>query len=398
MLASQIARASDSILGGDNFVGKWCVVALASLVSLSTVSAADDVLSKRDGLSIREGGAARLAAPMTAILDGTTRREAMTRLAKAANVNFWLCRHVDPSAIVSSGSLGPTTFAAIETLARSAECEIQFVAGVVIVGPLQWVDRVAADLMQEPVPVGGGPPVELVDIEWPSLVTPTEAMVIAAGSEDAPASLPHDLWPETHWRQIDRAVATALIRHQFDPLQDSSERLTGGDRNDEDSTAFVRFYQSPDLSTIRKAVSAADPSAKVRVIDGSLEVRGNAVCHRMATHAMLAIPGGGVKRAGAGDVAMPGQNADANQPRFSLRSTTSAGGVIRQLCQAANRKCRIEPDAVEACQKIITIEAKDKTIGELIDEVASLAGVSATWIGDEIRIQTLPRRLDATED
>ena len=58
---------------------------------------------------------------------------------------------------------------------------------------------------------------------------------------------------------------------------------------------------------------------------------------------------------------------------------TSAGNALTQLAAAAQRQCVIEEDAVESCNQLIKIEKTDATLRQLIQRVASEAGVTVRW-------------------
>ncbi|MGB7329007.1 MAG: hypothetical protein WBD31_29270 [Rubripirellula sp.] len=370
------------------------VMAIASgMLSCPASFAAGGEPYRASELSLRDPSAARLAAPMQGIVDGLKRRDALLRLAAGADVNLWVCRSVDPSVTVKTGPVGPTTFAAIQQIAAAANCQVQYLAGVVIIGPEDWVDTVTIELVQSAMK-SSKRSLDLADIEWPRLATPTEALAATMSSDTSPKrpassssdnTLPHDLWPAVQWKQIDRSVAETLVRHQFN----SKPEPTGTNREtrsrqpkSETSQPFRRRYESPDLASIRCAVMASDPAARVRPADGGLEVHASATAHRKATQAMLnAVP---VAKAKGRPANQPAATPQTDEPRFSLKSTTSARNALTQLCQAANRTCVIDADAAAKCEQIITIEAVDQTLRALIDMVAEMAGVTATWDDKQI--------------
>ncbi|TWU51612.1 hypothetical protein [Rubripirellula reticaptiva] len=413
MLRPRAAKPSDSASTGQNFVRNLgfetarllgllgTVVGMASgLLFCSAIFAADNKSYRASELSLRDPSAARLAAPMQGIVDGLKRRDALVRLASGADVNLWVCRSVDPSVTIKTGPVGPTTFAAIQQIAKAANCEVQYVAGVVIIGPADWVDAVTIDLVQAANKTARQTP-ELADIRWPRLSTPTEALAATIFSNEnkskqspptnSDTTLPHDLWPAAEWKQIDRSVAEALVRHQFFSVE-LGKSVTETTNTNSDNRAphpkakmserFRRRYESPDLASIRRAVMASDPAARIRPADGGLEVHALATAHRIATQAMLATAPAIDANGRAAN--QPDAAGATDEPRFSLKSTTSARNALTQLCQAANRTCVIQADAASTCERIITIEAVDQTLKELIDTIANMAGVTATWEAKQI--------------
>ncbi len=308
-----------------------------------------------DELSDRDPVVARLSAPMKAIVDGVSFRDAVNQIASRAGVNIWISRNVDPTAKVEIGPLGPTGFAAIEQLAASRNCVAHLIAGVVLVGPAGWVDDTTAGVLNR-----APKPPAIADVTWPVLSTPQQAL--AAAGEAAPTNdaLPYDLWPATTWTQIDRAVAIELVKRQF-PTAPAKQPV-------------ARRYRSKDIEEVRKAIQQNDPKARVRVVDGALEVRAASAAHRVAAATMMRL-------------SKPKPGAD--EPTFSLKVTTSARNALNQLCAAADRKCEIAPSAVEACDHEISIEEKDISLTELIKRVAAQVGVKATWTNKSVVFEKL---------
>jgi hypothetical protein len=84
---------------------------------------------------------------------------------------------------------------------------------------------------------------------------------------------------------------------------------------------------------------------------------------------------------------------DVDRSTFTIkRLRTSAKNAFAQLAQMAGRKCRIEPEASEACQGLVSVEGTDLTLRELIGRVAAEAGVEVSWTGDTIVISAPKRR------
>ncbi len=335
------------------------------------------VLATADDFSSRDPFFAALTTPMTSIQDGKPFREALLAIADQVELNLWLDRKVDPTAPVAAGPVGPTVSAAIEELAARRNCVVMPVANVMLVGRPQWVDATAASLLSLQV---DGNAAAVADISWDMLTTPESALKIAVNDESARVTppLPHDLWPANHWKQIDRRVAVTLVLAQFDRRPVSSESLSDLASVPASTTGtFSRRYWTGSQSTaIRAAMQKVDRNSRFRVRDDWLEASGGASAHRAAVGAMLA------KRNVA---AMP--DPDHDKRIFSLKPTrSSAENLLRQFAETAGRKCVIHPDAIQACKGIVTIEAKDNTLVQLIEKAAKAAGVVATWQGDTILV------------
>jgi len=315
---------------------------------------------------------AKLSAPMTSIVDGKSFRDGLSGIAKQAQINLWIDRKIDPTAPIEAGSVGQPVFASIQKLAAKRDCAVMPVANVLLVGRPAWVDRTAASVLSLQLKDDQGN----ADISWDDLTTPADALAQAAeGSVKVDPELPHDLWPATNWKQIDRRVAVTLVLAQFDRRPESTASLRALKSVDaSDNGKFTRPYPKGNASeAIRSAMSATDRTSRVRAADGRLEATGNIAAHRAAIAAMFAK---------SADAAAP----DPDKIQFSIKARATAEAAFMQLSQAARRTCVIDSEAREACQQIVEFEGKDVTLRNLFDRVAEQAGVVANWQGDKIVI------------
>ncbi|KAA1257794.1 hypothetical protein LF1_02840 [Rubripirellula obstinata] len=255
---------------------------------------------------------------MTSIVDGRSFREGITRIADSVSVNVWIDRHVDPSRVIDSGQLGPTAYMALKKLASDHGCVVMPIRSVVLVGRKDWVDFMATALGK----ASRGKP---VDISWPMLTTPDQALAIVAKADPATievvdSTMEHDLWPAVDWKEIESSVAARLILFQM-----------------------VKRNGLP-AETLTKA-------AKRRIaLDRKLVKASETI-----------------------------EKTDPLESKFSLTTKTRAADVLRQLCAAAGRPCVISADANAACQRVVSISEKDVTLRSLIEIVAQQAGVKVTW-------------------
>jgi hypothetical protein len=349
--------------------------ALAVLIAGLLPSAAADDFSERDPIF------SKLAAPMTSIVDGMPFREGLNRIAEQAEVNLWIDRQVDPTApIVAAGPVGPTVFAAIQKLADQRSCAVMPVANVLLVGRPEWVDQTAASLLMLELTETE----KLADVSWDDLVTPSEAIAQAASEFAAVGGaavkvdprLPHDLWPATTWKQIDRRVAVTLVLAQFGRKPQSTTNIsTFKSVAASGAGRFTRRYsQGKANAAIRDAMNDADSSSRVRSIKGWIQGTGSIAAHRAAVAAIF----DGLAVANA---------PDPDVDTFTLKKlTTTAENAFIQLARSAQKTCVIEPAAIGFCKKTISIEGEDVTLRTLIKMVADQAGVVAEWQGDKIVI------------
>jgi hypothetical protein len=274
-----------------------------------------------------------LAAPATSIVDGRSFRGGIARICEAASVNFWLDREVDPSRIIDSGPLGPTPYMALKQLAADHGCTVYPIHSVVLVGRENWVDTMGEVLLK----YAGDADRPRIDVRWPRLSTPAEAMA-AMNPELEFGDQPHDLWPAVHWKQIDPKVASILIHGQL------SDRDSPLSRSEKRRAKRQRQMTDRVMMAAAKKVENESPLSKT----------------------------------------------------FSLSTHSRAAEVLSQLCAAAGLNCVIDASAKDACEQIVSISEKDVTLRDLIETVATNAGVTAAWANDVVVFKiadsaTLPR-------
>jgi hypothetical protein len=153
---------------------------------------------------------------------------------------------------------------------------------------------------------------------------------------------------------------------------DSIHRLTTVSANDRGS--FAGRYALGDLNaTFRSSFLQSDRRGTVELEGRFVNATGRISAHRKAIGSAI----GSIRP----------QPSDADESTFTIkRMRTSARNAFDQLAKMAGRSCRINDDAAQACQKIVSIEGADLTLRQLTDRVATEAGVVATWSVDTIVI------------
>jgi len=342
-------------------------VALVTFITLFTCNKH----STGDDLSEATPIYTKLATPMNSVFDGKSFRSAINGIAEQVGLNVWLDRRVDPTATVKIESSGSTVYGALEQIAASRDCVLMPVGNVLLIGRRDWVASVTTAIMASPT-TQANPQSKLINVKWDDLTTPTTALHRATGNTSQ--TLPHDLWPKTEWSQINQDVAISLILAQFDLQFDKSlfpQRLVTStmDRSDR----FERRYSNSLARVVRPAVTQADIKSRVRLSGKWLDANANFDAHLSATQAIFA--------------ALKPKLPDPDKDTFTLKQMrTTAGSALQQLCGVAGRRCEIAPDARKLCETIVTVEGKDATLRELIELVASQAGVKATWSDGVISI------------
>jgi len=294
-------------------------------------------------------------------------RDTLHSLADRSQINLWLDREIDPTALITTGTEARTLYQAISASAQSAGASVSVVDNVVLVGRDDWVERVAGAVLA----TGRGGTKR--DISWDDLATPTVAAASCVTASRQ--ALPHDLWPRMNWKRIDGSVALLLVAAQFDlmPSNDSP----GSYSTLAVPAKLAAFYPvGKHAELLRAGILQADPKATIKELDSQLLVTGTTAAHRAATTAWL-----------SNAALVQPKILDIDQVQFSLDlKKKPAGQVLAQLAGAAGRVLVIQPDAVELCQQSVTLSEKDKTLRSLSESIAKAAGVAITWSDTELRV------------
>ena len=336
---------------------------------IAVLSAAS--LSRADDLSEASPIYGKLASPMNSVFDGKSFRSAIAGIAGQVDLNVWLDRRVDPTTPIKAAASGATVYGAIEQIAGSRDCVLMPVGNVLLVGRRDWVAKLTATMLN-PASTKNQASSKIIDVNWDDLTTPTAALKRVLGNKSEMAqALPHDLWPKTSWTQINQNVAVALILAQFDLQFDPSlfpQRLVTSPLPPSDS--FSRRYSSTLARAVRPTITSVDADSSVRLSGQWLQAKANFNAHLSATQAIFA--------------ALKPKLPDPDKDTFTLKQMrTSAGNALQQLCRVAGRRCEIADNARQACEITVTVQGKDATLRELIELVATQAGVKATW-GDGV--------------
>ncbi|MGB7346162.1 MAG: hypothetical protein WBD20_18230 [Pirellulaceae bacterium] len=304
----------------------------------------------------------QLATPMTLVIDGKPFRETLEQVAAQGRVNVWLDRHVDPSAVIAAGQLGPNVFGALQTVAQQNNCVIMPVANVVLVGRGDWVDAAAAAI----IPVSNSLPRE--DFDWEQLTTPREVLAsVMKTSPEKTLALPHDLWPAVKLQGVQSPVVLNLILSQFGRRLDSTTEpnlkrtlpLSSKDK-------VTRRYTQDDL--FRAALKTLDDPPALRPGNGAVALTMTASEHRELTAAIFA---------SAGNKA-PKRDLDKGGLELKI-DDAPAIAVLGQLAGVAQMKCIVVLAADADSKKFISLDVKDKSLRELIELVAEQAALKVQW-------------------
>ncbi|MEL6104716.1 MAG: hypothetical protein AAFU85_01710 [Planctomycetota bacterium] len=308
----------------------------------------------------------KLQQPYSALVEGNEFRIALRQVAQGesssnAFVNLWIDRKVDPNLRVYPGALGSNRYASLTKIAASAQCVCYPIDDCVLVGRSEWVDRIVASLSKK----RGRVTSSRIDVRWPDLTTPTEALQTTIPGE---AALPHDLWAANEWKQIRATTAEALIRGQFA----SPERF---------ESRFARSYRFADTQAIEASILESDPTVKFRRSGGAIVLTGSGSAHRMFVEACLV-------RKEIGSQATDAIATLKNDHRtFNLEvRNEQAGAVLKQLVGVAQIACEFDAAANPQLQKLVTFKVEDSTLWDIIQQVGRQAGLRFQSADGKLRV------------
>ena len=256
------------------------------------------------------------------VVQGKPFREALVQLAQRAQLNIWLDRKIDPGADIRVGNVGPTIYNSLKQIAQANKCVVGVVDNVVLVGRPKWVNGVITKQLDQKKQREKTPPMQ-VDISWPRASTPTDAFLICGGTDSI--TLPHDLWPQTQWKAIDRDLAKLLIRSQFDSF-------------DVETRSGDVFRSAVDRYLVNRQPRKRKPF-----------------------------------------------DLDEKSLKLTL-SEAPVDQVLNQLAMTAGHKLHISPDAAGKAKQRIQMQVENVSMRELVSQVVNKVGLRAMWAGGVLKI------------
>ncbi len=352
------------------------ILSLSVWCSATTASAQAGRPAKSSTLP-RPAVAASLAATLTAdfraAIVNKPLRDALQSIAGPAKVNVWLDRQIDPASPASCDPNSSTVFQAIQSLASSCALQIAVADNVVLVGRESWVVQSAAAVMNDTQTQ-----VE-ANITWPELTTPTQAAT-AAGASDQSAPLPHDLWPAVCWYSLRPSVAQILVAAQFDKWP-TNVPAAGYEPLVVPLAIAATYPTGTHAVDMQAAVKAIDTNAKFKSADKKLLVTCSPTAHQAAINHWLTNSQRPVLRP-----------FDLDKPNLTLTiEHARAEAVFTQLAAAAGRKLLIDPGAQQACQTMIALSAKNSSMRQLIEQIATQADVRIEWTDTQLDVKPSPK-------
>lgn len=328
----------------------------------------------------------------TGSVDGRSFRQAI-RIAAAAqgettkSINVWLDRKVDPDCAVFPGPLGPTRYASFCQIAQAAECVCFPLDNCVLIGRSAWVAAVLEGIFSPANDAAsGGERVHRktspVDVQWPPLTTPNEALEHlqrqlagqSLGYGDLP-TLPHDLWPAVEMYDISPHLMYRLIVGQFLPLQPSEAPIR-------------RFYKFPRQREAFASINGVDPQAKLGADGGLQIVTATAAAHVWLCQQLLSAADSDDQRAAVavrGSTLIDRLRSDGRTFSMTVENEP-AERVIKTLAAGMKVRVRFDAAANRRVQQRVTFQAEDKTLWELLRLITDRASLKIDAAEGSLRI------------
>lgn len=384
-------------------------IALVAIVAFSLVatvfSTVCNTLHAANPLTQQDKFAQRLKESHSGLVDGQSLRQAIEMVAKGQgqpqhHINTWLDRKVDPDVPVSPITLGPTRYASLCSIAETARCVCYPIDNCVLIGRPAWVAQLSRQLYlgSENSSRSTGQDRSRIDLQWPMLTTPTEALQMVSGhlgkttrttprrSADSilPApptvQLPHDLWPAVDWRDISPRLAQRLIVGQFADVPDPSRV------ND----PFGRSYRWPYTKNWLDPLLQIDPYIRVNASGSRTRLLGSPAAHQWFSQQVLSVADETPDQANDPASNPPGdplERLQSNQREFTMNvQNKPAGQVIKVLLTKIGIEYEFAANANQTLQKLVSFNAVDQTPWQLVRLIADQASLKIGAANGKLRI------------
>lgn len=321
-------------------------------------------------------------------------RQACQSIAASAGVNLWFDPAANPSRAVDINPADATVYRAIVDAADAADLAVAIAPTFLIVSVPGRVDRLLAAAHakhgnqtkhdgqtkhRDRTKQG-----ERIDANLEMLTTPPAAMIKMGLDPAAAENLPHDLWPKYDFRGIDPVSFISVVQTAY---QDGLKFA--------DPPAITEVARLAYPAGVARRIDQIEPIARSRrrslrrdqtSAPAAVELAGTWSQQRQWLSIWIStLPRPTAKSAASSNAST---NAATNTATFSLKVRARAVDVIDQLAAAANRRVVWPADLQSAKDQLIELDAKDETLEQLIDRIASQIGATAQWT--ETTIQILP--------
>jgi len=314
-------------------------------------------------------------------------RRALGNLSRTQKVAIFLDRRVDPDQKVTFSAQAMTTQQVLDALAERLGQGISHIGPVVYIGPRETAAVLATvtELRHEetqslPAAARGRFP-RAVPVKWPELTTPRElieGLAAAIGMKvDGVEQVPHDLWPEVDLPPLTFAQRMSLVLAGF--------HLTFGYAADGSTIRLEPMPESPRLTRSyrlgsgRGSVSGLArrfPNARIEMESGRVTVIGTAEEQEAIKRLLEGKP----------ERPTPADRPAVGPTVYNGRIHATVEAVVARLAKNHELQVEFDPRTTEKLDQVVSHEAKNESLEDLLDAVFSRAGLSYELTGRSLRV------------
>ena len=299
-------------------------------------------------------------------LTGRPIRQALGSIADTSRVNLWFDPRCDPGVPVDLTQNRGSVWRALVAAADCCDLVVAPSPSCVVVSTPDRIDRLLAVSHRTGFE-------QRVDVSWPLLTTPNDAIEILTGlaSRQTPIDprqvrldLPHDLLPAVSMRKVDPIAIGRLVRATY--TSDPSSIVPPA----------VLMYPARVVTRLkRRGIGPATDWPSNRSGRELIGVRDTWSSHRRSLTAWIETE------------PPPAEPASAPEKLFSLKVRTRAVDVIDQLAGAMRMSVTWSPEVFDRRDGMVQLDAKDRTLRELVEQVADEIGATVVWGADSFRLE-----------
>lgn len=306
----------------------------------------------------------------------------------------------DEATIRPATEFGPNLQGAFEEIGALTKAVWATDGFVVIIGPGPQVTNAATVMMDQWQQLQNQRSVPNRDwlnakkVAWDDIVTPDEILQQIGqlwGLDVSDVRLPYDLWHAADLGEVPVTTALGVLGVGFD-LSLTVNWATGQVQAiplQDNAVCKVQYSVDSLASVHRDRILSAGNGAKANLVRaGEGWLLSGSADHHWEMQRVLYERGktsGRPRGAGGAGGAAGGGNANM-KTTYTLRLAERADKVLRYLSETAKMKIVFEEGANEPAQTRVELEAKDKTILELMELVAAEAGLKIVVEGDQVTV------------
>lgn len=314
-------------------------------------------------------------------------RRALENLSRSQQVAIFLDRRVDPDQKVTFSVQAMTTRQFLDVLSERLGQGISHIGPVVYIGPketaavLATVTELRHEETQSLPEAVRGRLRRAVPVKWPELTTPKElidGLASAVGMKvDGVEQLPHDLWPQADLPPLTFAQRMSLVLAGF--------HLTFRYSPDGSTIRLEPMPKSPRLTRSYRLVSGRSgvsglarrfPNARIEMEAGKVTVIGTAEDHQAIKRLLEGSP----------ERRTPDDRPTVGRTVYNGKIQATVAAVVARLAKNHDLQVEYDPRATEKLDQVVSHEAKNESLEDLLDAVFSQAGLSYDLTGKMLRV------------